>query len=357
MTYPQITSQLVRWVPVCVWAVLLLPGCAITAPATAWRPAQIDVSGIEQLCVLEFSGEQGRSVAAALTARLWENEFYTLVDVADLSPIRVASASGITGAVQPADYLDSARGQGVDGLIIGDVIEYRCDDQVLSSTSMHVSSGRTEDADHTLSSTGTDMGVSHTQTIHREATVSIAFRLVEVETGKVRATRKTTQTFQGDLGPDSARLPTRGEVLDELTQKCIDEFVALLAPHEVVLQFPLARSHLFQRGQTLVGKGNEFARRGRWEEAIAAWEQTLEANPANDAALYNLAMAHAARSDFCQAEDYAIRAMNLKHRDLYARGLEQIRSLAADHEQTLRQRQQARVIRVVPRPQQLTSNR
>src|SRR5690606_22005557 len=160
-----------------------------------------------------------------------------------------------------------------------------------------------------------------------------------------------------DYGPDTLRLPAKGDVLDELTQKCIDEFVAMLAPHEVVLKFPLARSHLFQRGQALVGKGNDFARRGRWEEAMAAWQQAAEVNPANDAALYNLAMAHAAQSDFCQAEDYAIRAMNLKHRDLYADGLEQIRSLAADHEQTLRQRQQARVLNVVPRPQQLTSNR
>src|SRR5690606_23708913 len=108
----------------------------------------------------------------------------------DLSPMRVASASGISGAVQPADYLDSARGQGVDGLIVGDVIEYRCDDQVLSSTDVHVSTGRTEHVRQGVHSSGTDLGVSHTQTIHREATVSIAFRLVEVETGKVRATRK-----------------------------------------------------------------------------------------------------------------------------------------------------------------------
>jgi curli biogenesis system outer membrane secretion channel CsgG len=356
MTYPRISSRLARWVPVCVWA-CLMSGCAITAPATAWQPAQIDVDGMQQLCVIEFSGEHGRSVAAALTARLWENEFYTLVDAADLSPIRVASASGIAGAVQPADYLDSARGEGVDGLIVGDVIEYRCDDQILSSTDVHVSTGQTSDSEHDLHSSGTDFGVSHTQTIHREASVSIAFRLVEVETGKVRATRKTTQTFQGDFGPDSTRLPARGDVLDELTQKCIDEFVAMLAPHEVVLQFPLARSHLFQRGQTLVAKGNDFARRGRWDEAIAAWQQAIQINPSNDGALYNLAMAHAAQSDFCQAEDYAIRAMNLKHRDLYADGLDQIRSLAAAHEQTLRQRQQARVIRVSPRPQQMTSTR
>lgn len=88
---------------------------------------------------------------------------------------------------------------------------------------------------------------------------------------------------------------------------------------------------------------------------MAAWEQALAVNPTNDAALYNLGMAHAARADFCQAEDYAIRAMNVKHRDLYADGLEQIRSLAADHEQTLRQRQQARNLNLVPRPAQLTS--
>jgi Flp pilus assembly protein TadD len=146
-------------------------------------------------------------------------------------------------------------------------------------------------------------------------------------------------------------------VLDELTRKCIDEFVSMLAPHEVALKFSLARSHPLQRGQTLVGKGNDFARRGRWEEATAAWQQALEVNPANDAALYNLAMAHAARSDFTQAEEYAIQAMNLKHRDLYADGLDRIRSLAADHEQTLRQRQQARIINVAPRPAQLTSLR
>jgi hypothetical protein len=357
MTYPLIISRLARWVPVCVWTALLTQGCAITAPATAWQPAQIDVDGMQRLCVIEFSGEHGRAVAATLATRLWENEFYTLVDSSDLSPIRVASASGIRNVVQPADYLDSARGQRVDGLIVGDVIEYRCEDQVLSSTDVHVSTDRTEHPRQGLYSTGTDLGISHNQTIHREATVSIAFRLVEVETGKVRATRKTTQTFQGEFGPDTLRVPAKGDVLDDLTRKCIDEFVAMLAPHEVALKFPLARSHLFQRGQALVGKGNDFARRGRWEEAIAAWQQTLEVNPANDAALYNLAMAHAARADFTQAEEYAIQAMNLKHKGLYASGLEQIRSLAADHEQTLRQRQQARVINIAPRPAQLTSIR
>lgn len=349
--------RLARWVPIGIGMLLVMSGCAITAPATAWQPAQMDVDGMHRLSVIEFSGEHGNSVSAALAARLWENEFYTLVDSSNLAPIRVASASEIQDVVQPADYLDSARGQGVDGLIVGDVIEYHCEDQVLSHTDVLVATGQAADDRHGLQTSGTDVGVSHQQTIHREATVAIAFRLVEVDTGKVRATRKTMQSFQGDYGANTAGMPAKGEVLDELTQKCIDEFITVLAPHEVPLQFSLARSHWFQRGQTMVRQGNDLARRGRWEEAIAAWKQALERNADNDAALYNLAMAHAARSDFSAAEDYAIKAMNVKHRDLYADGLDQIRSLAADHEQTLRQRHQARQVPSPTGPLQLTSTR
>jgi tetratricopeptide (TPR) repeat protein len=156
--------------------------------------------------------------------------------------------------------------------------------------------------------------------------------------------------LQGDFVQGQGSIPTSGEVLGELTQLCIDDFVTMLAPHEVELQLPLARSHLLQRGQALVGKGNDFARRGRWDEAIAAWTQALEANPANDAALYNLSVAHAAQHDFCQAEDYAIKAMNIRLKTLYSDGLEQIRSLASDHEKTLRQRQRTTH---VPRPHHL----
>lgn len=343
MTYPPVVSLLARWVPACVWAVLLVQGCATTAPATAWRPAAINVDGMHRLTVLEFSGENGRAVAASLTARLWDNEFYALVDPSNLAPVRMAAATDTGANVQPADYLDSARSHEVDGLLIGDVIEYRCDDQVLTNTDMHVGSDHTADR-----RSGVDVGVSHQQTIHREATVAIAFRLVEVGTGKVRATRKTMHNFQGDLVPGQGTIPTSGEVLDELTERCVDEFVATLAPHEVELQLTLARSHWVQRGQALVGKGNDFARRGRWEEAIAAWKQALEANPANDAALYNLAIGHAAEHDYCQAEDFAIQAMNVRLKSLYSDGLEQIRGLASDHEKTLRQRQ--RTTRLAPPP-------
>jgi len=356
MTNPVSTTPFARWVLLCVWAALWVQGCAITAPATAWRPAEIDVEGMQRLCVLEFSGENGQAVTAALTSQLWENEFYGLIDPAELTPIRVASATGVQGAVQHTDYFESARNHAVDGLIIGDVIEYRCDDQVLTSSDVHVATDHASNDRRGVERGGVDVGVSQQQSLHREATVSIAFRLVEVETGHVRATRKTTHHFQGDLQPGLSSLPTKGEVLDELVQACVDEFVAMLAPHEVAVRLPLARSNLFQRGQALVNKGNDFAKRGRWEEATATWEQALDVNPTNDAALYNLAVAHSVQNEFTLAEDFAIKAMNLKHRELYADGLEQIRQRATVHEQMRQQRQhvEARPLSRSPKPLSLS---
>lgn len=358
MTYLSVAKSLARWVPACVWAALLIPGCAITAPATAWKPAEIDVEGLHKLAVLDFTGENGAAVSASVTTRLWENGFYALVDQTELQPVRMASAVNPVDVITPADYLDSARTRAVDGIIVGDVIEYRCDDQVLTNTDIHVGTNRAEDLGHGGERGGVDVGVSQNQTVHREATVSIAFRLVEVETGDVRATRKTTHSFQGDFAAGgSGHMPAKGEILDELTQECVNEFIAMLAPQEVELLLPLARSHLFQGGQALVGKGNDFARRGRWEEAMASWRQALQKNPTNDAALYNLAVAHAAQHEYTPAEDFAIQALNLKHKQLYADGLDQIRRLASDHEQTLRQRQRANLSDSASRRRLYTASR
>ena len=357
MTYLTVAKTVARPGLLCLWGALLTSGCATTAPVTAWRPAEVDVEGMRKLSVLEFSGENGAAVSAALTSGLWENQFYALVDQSDLTPIRTAAAVTPAGGVTPADYFDSARNRDVDGIIVGDVIEYRCDDQVLTNTDFHFGTGSAENRRRGTEHRGVDVDLSHNETVHREATVSIAFRLVEVETGNVRATRKTTHNFQGDFAVGSCQIPAKGEVLDELTSRCVHEFVSMLAPQQVELKLTLARSHLFQRGQTFVCKGNDFARRGRWEEAIASWEKSLETNPANDAALYNLAVAHAADHEYGQAEELAIRALNLKHKDLYADGLDEIRRLAADHEETLRQRQRTALSSVAGRRRQFTASR
>jgi hypothetical protein len=293
---------------------------------------------MQQLCVLPFSGEAGESVSSALTARLWENEFYTLVDRTELRPVQWTAGTTAGESADLAEFLTAARSRGIDGLIVGDVLEYRCDDTVLTDHEFHLGTSQHEDRRRSSESSGMDLGVSTEQRVHREATVSITFRLVDVQSGQVRATRQTGHSFHGEGGNGWNDLPPRGEVLDQLTQRCLDEFVGLLAPHQIELPVSLARGSLFQKGSSLVYRGNDLARRGRWDEAVRVWEQATQTNPAHDAALYNLALAAAAKQQFTEAEQYATRAVNTRHRELYVDGLERIRQQSEDYARTLQQR-------------------
>ena len=57
-----------------------LGGCAHTAQLNAWKPAEVDVTGISRLTVMEFTGPEGKAVSSALAAKLWQSEFFTLID-------------------------------------------------------------------------------------------------------------------------------------------------------------------------------------------------------------------------------------------------------------------------------------
>jgi tetratricopeptide (TPR) repeat protein len=109
----------------------------------------------------------------------------------------------------------------------------------------------------------------------------------------------------------------------------VDEFLRTLVTHRAAESVTLARPAPFQEGYALVVNGNEFASRGRWDEAIAAWEQAAARNPENDAALYNLSLAHLSRQEFRRAESYAIRALNIRHNETYQAGLQRIRQQAS----------------------------
>ena len=112
----------------------------------------------------------------------------------------------------------------------------------------------------------------------------------------------------------------------------------MLAPHQVDCQIELATNDLWTKGRTTVKQGVTLAKRGDWPGAAEKWEQALEQNPENHAALFNLAIAHAHSQNYCEAEDYGMRAVRIEHCDCYAKGLEKIRELRASYERVETQR-------------------
>ncbi|MCA9109224.1 MAG: tetratricopeptide repeat protein [Planctomycetaceae bacterium] len=330
MTQPIETSHLVRWAAACLFAALLSSGCAHTATVTAWTPAEIDTAGIRRVSVMSLDGDQGEETTRKLTASLSGDKHYTVVDRFDLQEIQwTAGVTDRTGLLS-LDKLNAARESDVDTLIVGEILESSCHDSPIDSNEQ-------DRAEEPLS----ESGISQTtgQALMRDATVSIAFRLIDVENGEILASKEISHAYHGKVVIGQPGTHTHREVLDQLASQCVDEFSEMLAPRKLEQEVTLAKPAIFVSGYSFVWNGNEFARRECWDEAIIAWERAIAINPANDAALFNLSIAYAQQQNFAQAERMAIKAVNLRHSPLYESGLDRIRRLMSDFDKSLQQRQ------------------
>lgn len=299
----------------------LTTGCAQTAVVQCWEPAEIDVTGVNRIVVADFTGEQGEAISAALSASLWENEFYTVVDRSELKPgIRTASFSE-RPTIQ--EVLSRAQAAGIDGVILGSVIEHRCDDQILGSTDLNLFQDEADQDGVTTRSNG--LTVESNEILLREGTVTIAFRLVDSETGEIRASQQISRHYSGRMENGEGTLPTSGEVLEKLRNQCVNDVVQMLAPHEMSCEIKLATCDFWSKGARDVKIALELASKGDWEGAERHWHEALTKNPENHAAMFNLSIAAARRQEYDIAEQYVLDALRLEHKKCYTQGLETIR--------------------------------
>ncbi len=298
-------------------------GCAHTAVVTCLEPAEIDVAGMNRIAVADFSGEQGEAIAAVLSNRLWENRFYTVVDRSEL-----------TSEIQTASYSEGSSLQGVlaaahqanvDGVIVGNIIEYRCDDLILGATDIDVDIFNQADSENNSPQANSTIDIDFNQVVRREGSVTIAFRLVDVETGEIRAAKQVSKNYQGEQVNDQGNLPTQGEVLQMLTGQCLDEVVKMLAPHETACEMKFASCDFWTKGSASVRKGLKAVEKGDWNGAENHWTQAIQQNPKNHAAMFNLSIAAARRQEYDIAEQYVLDALKLEHKTCYTTGLEKIR--------------------------------
>jgi len=331
-----------RFVSLIVVLIPALVGCAKTAVVKAWVPATIDVSGMNQIAVLSFQGDNGPAIASSLNSQFWANGFYDVVDATGLDTKILQAGYDPSLPSNPRDVLAPAREAGLDGVILGQVLEYRCDDERFDSN--HVHFGRDESYSRFGSSFSSGIGFESNSVLVRDGSVSIAFRLVDVRTGEIRAAKTVTHHFHGQVVNGHGSIPSEGEVLDKLTEKCLDDIVSMVAPHQRECTMRLATSEYWCRGRSLVNEGVKLAQQGKWDEADRAWEQALELNPKNHAALYNRAVAAASRQDYEVAEDLAMSAIKTQHKDAYCKGLEAIRIHRTAYQKSQQQQQQSRTV-------------
>jgi len=269
-----------------VLATLLLSGCAPHAKLLVWRPAAEEIQGVNKLVILDLDGEEpnGRIARGALEAQFAQNRHYTLVDPAE-------------GATDVSAALAAAKSAGVDAILSGQVVSYKVDDDEQRDThfSFGESSGKNKKSGASFNAFG--IGIDNNHTITREASVSLSVKLIDVQSQQVIAVRQSSHNVTAQQVNGEGNLPARERVLTELLTACATDVVSLIAPHYVPAEVTLAQQY-YGKGKDDVRRGNELAKQGDWTGAAASWEAAVKHDPANHAALHNLALAAEARQDF-----------------------------------------------------------
>lgn len=290
-------------------------GCAPKAKLMVWRPAELDVSGIGRIAVVDFQGEgeSGAIARSALLAQLAENRHYTLVDQTELA--RVQPAAFQQGLPSEAAAIEAARYAGVDAILTGQVVSYSAEDNIQQDH--HISIGGAG-AVVSSGSKAAGLGIGlDTNTLHaRDASVSLAFKLIDARTGEIRDARQVSHAYEARVVNGRGEMPGRERILSDLLRKCSNDVVAAVAPHRVPVEVVLARQQ-WGNGMNAVRRGNDLAQSGDWAGAEAAWKSALERNPQNHAAYHNLALACEARGDFDGAMDNLNKAMKHYAATLY----------------------------------------
>jgi tetratricopeptide (TPR) repeat protein len=199
--------------------------------------------------------------------------------------------------------IEAARAIGVDAVLCGQVVSYNVVDDLQTDHHVELGGSSSKNAKTGESSSGVGFGLDSTQTLTREASVSLAVKLIDVRTGELRAARQFAHTFHGQRVNGQGELPTREAILTKLLNECSQDAIRMIAPHYVPQQVTLARQY-YGKGLSDVRAGNKLAVQGKWPDAVRHWEAAVRENPQNHAAEFNLAVAAEARQDFPAARQH-----------------------------------------------------
>jgi tetratricopeptide (TPR) repeat protein len=293
-----------------------------------WKPAELDAPHVRRIAVAVMEGEHAAEIAVALRERL----------EADQAAESAGPAFGVeTAAGEDADNSSRKRfivcnPDEADAVIEGQVLAYGAADKDQDGSLIETTGSSADVATIEQSPTSPSGGELRV----RVAEVKFALQMVDASTGEVLASRTLERNQEWGVTA-KCRSPDDEEVLQELTHQCVDEFMTVLQPQQLEEQVELASGEWYELSGMRVRRGVSLARRGRWSDAERVWQAALDASPECDAALFNLAVAAAQREAYDEAEEYAMRALRLRHTPCYAVGLDQLRRFRADADRIERQ--------------------
>jgi hypothetical protein len=312
---------------------IVLAACSPKVYVEAMKPATYDVADIKRVAVLDFEGpgSSGKVISSLFTDKLWKTQYFTLIERQEIEQVLNEHAFNMTGVVDDSTIVEFGRILGVDAIIVGHVNAYNSKDtRGREKVKEKVFTGKYEkDDEGNFVYEKNIFGKKHKKKIYeevmvdqvfllREATVSVSYRMVEIENASIRASDQAKQSFRRKYTKDLNKIPPEQDILSTLSEQVVNRFIPGLTPHRVQLRKTL------EKGNDAVDLGIQYAKNGLWTEAITTWEEETRQNPGNAQAYYNLGVAYEVKGDMTNAENAYRAAMNIKPKKLYMRAVAEI---------------------------------
>lgn len=279
------------------------PGCAHFAQIPMWSSTTKPIHGVNTVAILPFEGEWGTRVSEEVSDAFSTSGAYTIVGI-DSLPVTRDTADQGDEALALDQVLIAARQADIDAVLTGTIVS--------------------EETEPLPSDKRVSWGFSPKSPPVRNS-MTVEYRLIDTRTGET-----LTQNRIICHGQESQTLSEDSS--NSLIQRCGLEVVSGLTPQRENCSMALANCRWTVQGAHSVRRGVRAAERDDWDSAVTHWQDALKANPQNDAAIFNLALAAASQNDFEKAEELALEAIRIQHSDCYESGLERIRKQRSQSE-------------------------
>jgi len=324
---------------------VIISGCTKSTMIEITKPAEYNVSDLKRIAVMDFSGpgNTGDIVAGKFTNQLWSTNYFALLERKELQKVLEEHALQMSGVVNDSTIVEFGKILGVDGIIVGSVDSYRSEDKKgREKVKEQVWTGAYEkDKEGNIVYEQTAFGkqkkkiyreeLVDKEFIAREASVSLSFRLVSIQTAEIRASGSQTESFSQKYFPAHDKIPPKEAILNDLTDRVLKKFIPTISPYKTKV------SRTFEKGNDAVNTGIEMAQNNLWDKATAMWETETQLNILNSAAFYNLGIAYEVNGDLDRAELAYESALKIKTKDLYMKALAQIRQRKIEQEKLKQQ--------------------
>jgi tetratricopeptide (TPR) repeat protein len=289
--------------------------CAACSPSTrvqAQRPAQVALSGVRRIAVPKFEGRFAEAARQCFLNTIYDSDRFAVVPGEQAQAVVLVSiqsnlcqSRGTDEVRQETTRQRTVTVRDADGQVVRSYTE----DIPVERIIQHPYVQRHADTEAQL------RVMQNSRTLARtDATLSQDRRYG----GKDCLDRESCPEGQLPL----TDLPSAHKTLSELACAAGSELASRLLPVSYEIRIPLDDD-----ADAQVARGAELADDGQWSAAMALWQQSLDADPHNAPALYNMGVARergGTLEDLRQAQTYYTRAAALEPRENYLEARQRI---------------------------------